>query len=68
MVLVFWRAGVPIAKYDKTISGFEHLNNQFTLNISASFKINSLLYKKKGNLNRSNCLFFMYLYLTTNQI
>jgi hypothetical protein len=36
---VFGEAGVPIAKYDKTISGFDHLNNQFTLNIGASFNL-----------------------------
>lgn len=36
---VFGEAGVPLAKYDKTITGFDHLNNQFTLNIGASFNL-----------------------------
>lgn len=36
---VFSEAGFPIAKYEKTISGFDHLNNQFTLNIGASFNL-----------------------------
>ena len=36
---VFSEAGFPIAKYDNTISCFDHLNNQFTLNIGASFNL-----------------------------
>lgn len=36
---LFGEAGVPLAKYDKTITGFDHLNNQFTLNIGASFNL-----------------------------
>ncbi len=34
---VFAEAGVPIAKYDKTITGADTLNNQFVFNIGASF-------------------------------
>lgn len=36
---VFGEAGIPIAKYDNTISGFDNLNNQFVLNIGASFNL-----------------------------
>ena len=36
---LFGEAGVPIAKYDKNISGFDHLNNQFTFHIGASFNL-----------------------------
>jgi hypothetical protein len=36
---LFGEAGVPIAKYDKNITGFDHLNNQFVLNIGASFNL-----------------------------
>jgi len=36
---LFGEAGVPLAKYDKTITGFDHLNNQFTLNVGASFNL-----------------------------
>ena len=36
---IFGEVGVPLAKYDKTITGFDHLNNQFTLNIGASFNL-----------------------------
>jgi hypothetical protein len=36
---VFSEAGFPIAKYDKNITGFDHLNNQFTFNIGASFNM-----------------------------
>jgi hypothetical protein len=34
---VFSEAGFPIAKYDKTISGFDTYNNQFTMTVGASF-------------------------------
>lgn len=34
---VFSEAGIPIAKYDKTITGFDNYNNQFTLTVGASF-------------------------------
>lgn len=34
---LFAEAGVPIAKYDKSIVGPEYLNNQFVFNIGASF-------------------------------
>jgi outer membrane protein G len=37
---LFGEAGVPIAKYDKNSTDFGHnLNNQFTLNIGASFNL-----------------------------
>lgn len=36
---LFAEAGIPIAKYNKNISGFDHLNNQFALNIGASFNL-----------------------------
>lgn len=36
---IFSEIGFPIAKYDKTITGFDNLNNQFTLNIGASFNL-----------------------------
>jgi hypothetical protein len=36
---LFAEAGVPIAKYDKNVIGFERLNNQFALNIGASFNL-----------------------------
>ncbi|CAM2849221.1 DUF6646 family protein [Flavobacterium frigoris] len=36
---LFGEAGVPIAKYDKNITGFDHLNNQFVFNIGASFNL-----------------------------
>jgi hypothetical protein len=36
---LFSEAGFPIAKYDKNITGFDHLNNQFTFNIGASFNL-----------------------------
>jgi hypothetical protein len=36
---VFGEAGVPIAKYDKNVIGFDQLNNQFVLNIGASFNL-----------------------------
>ncbi|MDG2431209.1 DUF6646 family protein [Flavobacterium sp.] len=34
---LFTEASVPIAKYDKTVTGFGRLNNQFALNIGAAF-------------------------------
>ncbi|MEZ7498300.1 hypothetical protein QO200_06070 [Flavobacterium sp. Arc3] len=36
---LFGEAGVPIAKYDKNVNGFDHLNNQFVFNIGASFNL-----------------------------
>lgn len=36
---IFTEAGVPIAKYDNNITGFDHLNNQFVFNIGASFNL-----------------------------
>ncbi len=36
---LFTEAGFPIAKYDNTTTGFEHLNNQFVFNIGASFNL-----------------------------
>jgi hypothetical protein len=36
---LFGEAVVPIAKYDKNITGFDHLNNQFVFNIGASFNL-----------------------------
>jgi hypothetical protein len=36
---VFTEAGFPIAKYDQNITGFDHLNNQFTFCIGASFNM-----------------------------
>ena len=36
---VYSEAGFPIAKYDNNSSVFNHLNNQFTFNIGASFNM-----------------------------
>lgn len=36
---VFAEAGLPIAKYDQHVYGFDHLNNQATFNIGASFNL-----------------------------
>jgi len=36
---VFTEAGIPIAKYDTSVSGFGYYNNQFVLNIGASFNL-----------------------------
>jgi len=36
---VFSEAGIPIAKYDTSVSGFGYYNNQFVLNIGASFNL-----------------------------
>jgi len=36
---VYGEAGFPIAKYDTNVSGFEYYNNQFVVNIGASFNI-----------------------------
>jgi hypothetical protein len=36
---VYTEAGFPIAKYDSDVHGFEHYNNQFTVNIGASFNL-----------------------------
>ena len=36
---VYSEAGIPIAKYDTTITGFDNYNNQFTLNVGISFNL-----------------------------
>lgn len=36
---VFGEAGIPIAYYGKNVSGFKAFNNQFTVNIGASFNL-----------------------------
>ncbi len=36
---VFSEAGIPIAKYDNNLTGFDLYNNQFTFNIGASFNL-----------------------------
>ncbi|WP_394759599.1 DUF6646 family protein [Flavobacterium sp.] len=36
---VFGEAGIPIAKYDKNVSGFDYYNNQFTFNVGVSFNL-----------------------------
>lgn len=36
---VYSEAGIPLAKYDTTPSGFDYLNNQFVFNIGASFNL-----------------------------
>lgn len=34
---LFAEGATPLARYDNDVKGFEHLNNQFTLNIGAAF-------------------------------
>lgn len=36
---LYTEAGIPIAKYDTNITGFDKYNNQFTVNIGASFNL-----------------------------
>jgi hypothetical protein len=36
---VYTEAGIPIARYDSNIQGFEELNNQFVFQIGASFNL-----------------------------
>jgi hypothetical protein len=36
---LYSEAGIPLAKYDTTPSGFDYLNNQFVFNIGASFNL-----------------------------
>lgn len=36
---VFGEAGAPITRYNSNIDGFKYLNNQFTVNIGASFNL-----------------------------
>jgi hypothetical protein len=36
---VYSEAGIPLAKYDTTLTGFDHLNNQFVFNIGACFNL-----------------------------
>jgi hypothetical protein len=44
---LFAEAGVPIAKYDKSVIGFERLNNQFALNFGALIYEIPLKHKKR---------------------
>lgn len=36
---VYTEAGFPIAQYDSDVHGFENYNNQFTVNVGASFNL-----------------------------
>jgi hypothetical protein len=36
---LYAEGGVPLAKYDSDVNGFEYYNNQFVLNIGASFNL-----------------------------
>ena len=36
---VYTEAGIPIAKYDKDVRGYDHLNNQFVFQVGASFNL-----------------------------
>jgi hypothetical protein len=36
---LFAEGGVPLAKYDSNVQGFEYYNNQFVFNIGASFNL-----------------------------
>ncbi|PWA06892.1 DUF6646 family protein [Flavobacterium psychrotolerans] len=36
---VFTEAGIPIAKYDTHLTGFDHYNNQFIVNAGVSFNL-----------------------------
>lgn len=36
---VYTEAGIPIAKYDSNVQGFEEYNNQFVIQIGASFNL-----------------------------
>ena len=36
---VYSEAGIPLAKYNSNITGFDHLNNQFVFNRGASFNL-----------------------------
>lgn len=36
---LYTEAAFPIAKYNQNLNGFDHLNNQFTFNIGASFNL-----------------------------
>ncbi|KAB1155994.1 DUF6646 family protein [Flavobacterium luteum] len=36
---LYAEAGIPIAKYDTKITGFDNYNNQFTLNVGVSFNL-----------------------------
>jgi hypothetical protein len=36
---LFAEGGVPLAKFDSDVNGFEYYNNQFVLNIGASFNL-----------------------------
>ena len=36
---LYTEAGIPLAKYDSNVQGFEEYNNQFVFNIGASFNL-----------------------------
>lgn len=36
---VYSEAGIPLAKYDSNVQGYEHYNNQFVFQIGASFNL-----------------------------
>jgi hypothetical protein len=36
---LYAEGGVPLAKYDSDVNGFEYYNNQFVLNVGASFNL-----------------------------
>ncbi|HNP32368.1 MAG TPA: hypothetical protein PKN96_03655 [Flavobacterium sp.] len=36
---LYTEAGIPLAKYDSNVEGFEHYNNQFVFQIGASFNL-----------------------------
>jgi hypothetical protein len=36
---VYTEAGIPIARYDRNIQGFDEYNNQFVFQIGASFNL-----------------------------
>lgn len=36
---LYTEAGIPIAKYDTNITGFDNYNNQFTVNVGVSFNL-----------------------------
>ncbi len=36
---IYTEAGIPIAQYDSNVHGFENYNNQFTVNVGASFNL-----------------------------
>jgi hypothetical protein len=58
---LFAEAGVPIAKYDKSVIGFERLNNQFALNFRLLLIYEIPLKHKKGNFEYSKLPFLFHL-------